>query len=83
MFKSFIKARFNGSNLTICLPQKLVTDWNENTRYDGNYFYIRKNISKSARCHIAVIDRYLRWYTARLGEDYEINPSTTLKLDRI
>lgn len=78
MFKCFIDVRLNNSNLTLCIPQKLVTDWNENTWYDGNHFYIRKGISKATRRRIAIVDRMLK-----MGKDYGINPLTTLKLDRI
>lgn len=71
-------------NLTLCIPQKLVTDWNENTWYDGNHFYIRKGISKATRRHIAIVDRMLKKECDHMGKDYEINQlTTTLKLDRI
>ena len=83
MFKNFIDVRLNDSNLTLCIPQKLVTDWNENTRYDGNHFYIRRGISKITRCHIAIVDRMLKRECSKMGKDYEINMSTTVKLDRI
>lgn len=84
MFKPFVDVRLNDSNLTLCIPQKLVTDWNENTWYDGNHFYIRKGISKGTRRHIAIVDRMLKMKCDYMGKDYEIDPSaTTLKLDRI
>lgn len=83
MFKCFIDVRLNNSNLTLCIPQKLVTDWNENTWYDGNHFYIRKGISKNTRRRIAIVDRMLKMECSKMGKDYGINPLTTLKLDRI
>ena len=84
MFKCFVDVQLNNSNLTLCIPQKLVTDWNENTRYDGKNFYIRKNISKTIRRHIAIVDRMLKMECDHMGNDYEINLlATTLKLDRI
>lgn len=84
MFKTFVDVRLNNSNLTLCIPQKLVTDWNENTRYDGKCFYIRKNISKKTRRRIAIVDRMLKMECDYMGKDYEINTATTtLKLDRI
>ena len=84
MFKTFVDVRLNDSNLTLCIPQKLVTDWNENTWYDGNHFYIRKNISKATRRHIAIVDRMLKAECDHMGNDYEINASeTTLKLDSV
>ena len=84
MVKSFIDVRLNDSNLTLCIPQKLVTDWNENTWYDGKCVYIRKGISKTTRRHIAIVDRILKMECDHMGNNYEINASaTTLKLDRI
>lgn len=84
MFKTFVDVRFNNSNLTLCIPKKLVTDWNENTWYDGNHFYIRKNISKATRRRIAIVDRMLKMECDRMGKDYWIDTqATTLKLDRI
>lgn len=84
MFKCFVDVQLNNSNLTLCIPRKLVTDWNENTRYDGKNFYIRKNISKRTRRHIAIVDRMLKMKCDYMGNDYEIKTSaTTLKLDRI
>lgn len=84
MFKTFVDVRLNNSNLTLCIPRKLVDDWNENTWYDGKSFYIRKNISKRTKRHIAIVDRILKMEYDYMGKDYEIEPSaTTLKLDRI
>nr|DAQ54521.1 MAG TPA: hypothetical protein [Caudoviricetes sp.] len=83
MFKIFVDVRLNNSNLTLCIPQKLVTDWNENTRYDGNYFYIRRGISKATKRRIAIVDRMLKMECSKMGKNYGINPLTTLKLDRI
>lgn len=83
MFKTFVDVRLNNSNLTLCIPQKLVIDWNENTWYDGNHIYIRKGISKATRRHIAIVDRMLNVESSKMGKDYVINPLTTLKLDRI
>ena len=83
MFKTFVDVRLNDSNLTLCIPQKLVTDWNENTWYDGNHFYIRKGISKDTRRRIAIVDRMLKMECSKMGKNYAINPLTTLKLDRI
>lgn len=83
MFKRFIDVRLNNSNLTLCITQKLVTDWNENTWYDGKHFYIRRGISKATRRRIAIVDRVLKMQCSMMGKDYEINPLTTLKLDRI
>lgn len=83
MFKNFVDVRLNNSNLTLCIPQKLVTNWNENTRYDGNHFYIRKGVSKTTRRHIAIVDRMLKMECNKMGQNYRINPLTTLKLDRI
>ena len=84
MFKNFVDVRLNNSNLTLCLPQSYVNDWNENIRYDGKYFYIRKNIPKKTRIRIVFIDRMLKRECKKMGEDYEINSlATTLKLDRI
>ena len=83
MFKTFVDVRLNNSNLTLCIPKKLVTDWNENTWYDGNHFYIRKGISKTTKRRIALVDRMLKIECSKMGKDYGINPLTTLKLDRI
>lgn len=84
MFKTFVDVRLNNSNLTLCIPRKLVDDWNENTWYDGKNFYIRKNISKRTRRRIVIVDRMLKMECDYMGKDYEIEPSaTTLKLDRI
>lgn len=84
MFKTFVDVRLNSSNLTLCIPKKLVDDWNENTRYDGKCFYIKRDISRRTRYHIAVVDRMLKMESDYMGKDYEIEPSvTTLKLDRI
>ena len=84
MFKCFVDVQLNNSNLTLCIPRKLVTDWNENTRYDGKNFYIRKNISKRTRCRIAIVDRMLKMKCDYMGKDYWIDTQvTTLKLDRI
>lgn len=84
MFKTFSDVRLNNSNLTLCIPEKLVTDWNENTGCDGKYFYIRKNISKATRRRIAIVDRMLKMECNHTGKDYWIDTrATTLKLDRI
>lgn len=84
MFKNFVDVQLDNSNLTLCIPQKLVTDWNENTWYDGTRFYIKKNISKRTRRRIAIVDRMLKMECDYMGKDYEIKPSaTTLKLNRI
>lgn len=83
MFKTFVDVRLNNSNLTLCIPQKLVTDWNENTWYDGNHFYIRKGISKATKRRIAIVDRMLKMECDKMGDDYVIDLTTTLKLGRI
>lgn len=84
MFKCFVDVQLNNSNITLCIPRKLVTDWNENIWYDGKNFYIKKNISKRTRRHIAIVDRMLKMECDHMGKDYEIKTSaTTLKLDRI
>lgn len=84
MFKNFVDVRLNNSNLILCIPQSFANDWNENTLYDGKYFYIRKNISKKTRLRIGFVDRMLKKECDRMGDDYEINvATTTLKLDRI
>lgn len=84
MFKCFVDVQLNNSNLILCIPRKLVIDWNENTWYDGKNFYIRKNIPKRTRRHIAIVDRMLKMECDHMGADYEINPlETTLKLDLV
>lgn len=84
MFKNFVDVRLNGSNLTLCIPKSFVTDWNENTWYNGTYFYIKKNISKKTMRRIVFIDSMLKKGCKKMGENYKINSSTTtLKLDRI
>lgn len=84
MFKNFVDVRLNSSNLTLCIPKSFVNDWNENTRYDGKYFYIKKNLPKKTMLRIRVIDRVLKKECDKMGGNYEINTSaTTLKLDQI
>lgn len=84
MFKTFVDVRLNNSNLTLCIPRKLVNDWNENTWYDRKHFYIRRGISKVTRRHIAIVDRMLKMECDYMGKDYEINTlETTLKLDPV
>lgn len=84
MFKCFVDVQLNNSNLVLCIPRKLVIDWNENTRYDGKNFYIRKNIPKCTRRHIAIVDRMLKMKCDDMWKYYEIDLSaTTLKLDLI
>ena len=84
MFKNFVDVRLNNSNLTLCIPKKLVTDWNENTRYDRKKIYIKTNISKKIRRHVDVVNLLLNRECKKMGDNYEINASaTTLKLDRI
>lgn len=84
MFKNFVDVRLNSSNLTLCIPKSFVTDWNENTWYDGKYFYIKKNISKKTRIRVLSVDRMLKKECDKMGRNYEIDASvTTLKLDRI
>lgn len=81
MSKNFVNVRLNSSNLTLCIPQTFITDWNENTWYDGNAVFIKKNISKKTRFRV---DHMLKKECDKMGDDYEINTSaTTLKLDRI
>lgn len=84
MFKNFVDVRLNKSNLTLCIPRSFVYDWNENTMYDGKSFFVRKNISKLTRRRIEVVDRMLKKECNKMGNDYEIDPTTTtLKLDLI
>lgn len=84
MFKNLIEVRLNSSNLTLCIPRSFVTDWNENTRYDGKALYIKRNIPKKTVRRIVFIDSMLKKGCEKMGEDYEIDSSaTTLKLDRI
>lgn len=84
MFKNFVRVRLNSSNLTLCMPKAFVTDWNENTKYDRKNFYIRKNISKKTRFRVDFVDRMLKKECDKMGDDYEIDlTTTTLKLDRI
>lgn len=84
MFKNIVDVRLNKSNLTLSVPKSFVTDWNENTWYDGNAVYIKKNISKKTVRRIVFIDHMLKKACEKMGEDYEIDSSaTTLKLDRI
>lgn len=84
MFKNLINVRLNNTNLTLCIPQSFVYDWNENTMYDGKSIFIRKNISTRTRRRIEFVDRMLKKECDKMGEDYEIDPTTTtLKLDRI
>lgn len=84
MFKNFVDVRLNSSNLTLCMPKSFVTDWNENTRYDGKALYIKRNISKKTWRRIVAIDHMLKKECDKMGDDYEIDPTTTtLKLDRI
>lgn len=84
MFKNFVRVRLNNSNLTLCLPQSFANDWNENTMYDGKSVFIKKNISTRTRRRIEFVDRMLKKECDKMGDDYEINASTTtLKLDLI
>ena len=84
MFKNFVDVRLNNSNLTLCLPQSFAYDWNENTMYDGKSVFIKKNISARTRRRIDFVDRMLKKECDKMGNDYEIDPTTTtLKLDRI
>lgn len=84
MFKNIVDVRLNKSNLTLCMPKSFVTDWNENTWYDGNAIYIKKNISKKTMRRIVFVDHMLKKACEKMGNDYEIDSSTTtLKLDRI
>lgn len=84
MFKNFVNVRLNSSNLTLCVPKSFVNDWNENTRYDGKCLFINKNISTRARRRVEVVNRILKKECDKMGDDYEIDPTTTtLKLDRI
>lgn len=84
MFKNFVDVRLNNSNLTLCIPQSFACDWNENTMYDGKIVFIKKNISTRTRRRIEVVDRMLKKECDKMGEDYEIDPTTTtLKLDLI
>jgi hypothetical protein len=84
MFKNIVDVRLNSSNLTLCIPKSFVTDWNENTWYDGKCLYIRRNISKKTRFRVVFVDSMLKKACEKMGDDYEINASaTTLKLDRI
>lgn len=84
MFKNFVDVRLNSSNLTLCIPQSFVNDWNENIWYDGKYFYVRKNIPKKTRFRVDCVDRMLKKECDKMGMNYEIDTSvTTLKLDRI
>lgn len=83
MFKNFVEVRLNSSNLTLCIPKSFVNDWNENTWYDGKHFYVKKGISKKTRRRVDLIDRMLKKECKKMGKNYEINSSTTLKLDRI
>jgi len=84
MLKNFVDVVLNNSNLTLCIPQTFVTDWNENTWYDGNDLYIRKNISNKTRFRVVFIDHMLKKECDKMGDYYEIDLSTTtLKLDRI
>jgi len=84
MFKNIVEVRLNSSNLTLCIPQSFANDWNENTWYDGKYFYIKKNLSKKTRLRVAFIDRMLKKECDKMGNDYEIDTSaTTMKLDLI
>lgn len=84
MFKNIVDVRLNKSNLILCMPKSFVTDWNENTWYDGNAIYIKKNISKKTIRRIVFVDNMLKKACEKMGEDYEIDASTTtLKLDQI
>mgnify|MGYP001001038959 CR=1 FL=1 len=84
MFKNIVDVRLNKSNLILCMPKSFVADWNENTWYDGKYFYIKRNISKKTRRRIVFVDSMLKKACEKMGDDYEIdNTTTNLKLDRI
>lgn len=84
MFKNFVNVRLNCSNLNLCIPQKFVTDWNENISYYGKRIYIKKHISKKTKLRIDVVNRILNDECKKMGDNYEINAlATTLKLDRI
>ena len=84
MLKTIVHVRLNNSNLTLCIPKKLVNDWNENTRYDGKNFYVKKNISRRTRDHVDVVDRMLKMECDKMGGNYWIDTkATTLKLDRV
>ena len=59
MFKNIVDVRLNKSNLTLCMSKSFVTDWNNNTRYDGNAVYIKKSISKKTMRRIVFVDHML------------------------
>lgn len=84
MLKNIVYVRLNNSNLTLCISKKLVADWNENTMYDGKCLYIKKNISRRTRYHVAVVDRMLKMECDKMGWNYWIDSkATTLKLDLV
>lgn len=84
MYENFVDVRLNSSNLILCIPPSFANDWNENTRYDGNDLFIKKDISKKTRLCIEFVNRKLKKECDKMGEDYEIDlTTTTMKLDRI
>lgn len=84
MLKNFVNVRFNSSNLTLCLPKSFVTDWNENTLYDGKCLYIKYNISKKARLRVDFVNRMLKKECDKMRAYYDIDIlKTTMKLDTI
>jgi hypothetical protein len=84
MSENFVDVRLNGSNLTLRIPQTFMTDWNENTCYDGKDLYIKRGISKKTRRRIDFVNIMLKKECDKMWGEYEIDTSTTtMKLDRI
>lgn len=84
MSDNFVDVRLNSSNLTLHIPQTFMTDWNENTLYDGKDLYIKRDISKKTRRRIDFVNIMLKKECDKMWDDYEIDTSTTtMKLDRI
>ena len=84
MSENFVDVRLNSSNLTLRIPQTFMIDWNENTWYDGNDLYIKKDVSKKTRRRIDFVNIMLKKECDKMRDKYEIDTSTTtMKLDRI
>lgn len=84
MPENFVDVRLNSSNLTLRIPQTFMTDWNENTLYNGKDLYIKRGISKKTRRRIDFVNIMLKKECDKMGDKYEIDTSTTtMKLDRI
>lgn len=84
MSENFVDVRLNSSNLTLRIPQTFMTDWNENTLYNGKDLCIKRGISKNTRRRIDFVNIMLKKECDKMWDTYEIDTSsTTMKMDRI